>query len=77
MQSYFKNKIVWITGASSGIGEALAYELNKNGAFVILSARNTDELQRVKNALPNKNIDSTILPLDMQNTASKRSPLLL
>jgi short-subunit dehydrogenase len=70
MQSYFKNKIVWITGASSGIGEALAYELNKNGAFVILSARNTDELQRVKNALPNKNIDSTILPLDMQNTAS-------
>jgi NADPH:quinone reductase-like Zn-dependent oxidoreductase len=35
------NKIVWITGASSGIGEYLAYEFNRHGAYVILSARST------------------------------------
>lgn len=44
----YKNKIVWITGASSGIGEALAYAFAKDGAHLILSARNAKELERVK-----------------------------
>ncbi|RUT73418.1 SDR family oxidoreductase [Ancylomarina longa] len=43
-----KNKVVWITGASSGIGEALAYAFANEGAFLILSARNNDKLQQVK-----------------------------
>ena len=42
--------VVWITGASSGIGEALAYEWSKLGAWVILSARRESELERVKAA---------------------------
>ena len=58
------NKTVWITGASSGIGEALAYELASSGAKLILSARNKAELERVKNSCtdPKKHI---VVPLDV------------
>ena len=44
----YRGKVIWITGASSGIGEALAYALHKKGAKLILSARRVDELERVK-----------------------------
>jgi short-subunit dehydrogenase len=60
-----KDRIIWITGASSGIGEALAYESAKQGAKLILSARRENELQRVKKAcqLPDEHI--LVLPLDL------------
>ena len=44
----FNNKVVWITGASSGIGEALSKNFAACGASVVLSARNEGELQRVR-----------------------------
>jgi NADP-dependent 3-hydroxy acid dehydrogenase YdfG len=44
----FKDQIVWITGASSGIGEGLAHVFHKEGAEIILSARREAELERVK-----------------------------
>jgi short-subunit dehydrogenase len=48
----FKNSCVWITGASSGIGESLSIELAKRGAIVALTARSEDKLealcQRIK-----------------------------
>ena len=44
----YENKTVWITGASSGIGEALAVAWSREGARVILSARNGEELERVR-----------------------------
>lgn len=63
-------KVVWITGASSGIGEALAYEFNKKGANVILSARRVEELERVKNSCKNKEESVHILPLDLTDQDS-------
>jgi short-subunit dehydrogenase len=62
--SYFTNKIVWITGASSGIGESLTYELAKQGAKVIISARREEELKRVQQQAGHSNI--YVLPLDLE-----------
>jgi dehydrogenase/reductase SDR family member 7B len=64
----FKNKKIWITGASSGIGEALAMALADEGAHLILSARNEAELKRVKmNCIGAEQID--IVLLDIGNHA--------
>lgn len=57
-----KNKIIWITGATSGIGEELAIQLSSLGAKIILSARRVEELERVK--LKCKS-DVLVLPLDL------------
>jgi short-subunit dehydrogenase len=43
----FKNNVVIITGASTGIGEELAYQLAAQGAHLVLSARRVEELERV------------------------------
>ncbi|WP_372965832.1 SDR family oxidoreductase [Marinobacter sp.] len=64
---------VWITGASSGIGEALALQYAKDGAGLVLSARREDELKRVaarcvEAGLPEDHI--LVLPLDVTDWAS-------
>jgi short-subunit dehydrogenase len=60
--SKFKNKVVWITGASSGIGEALTIAFSNEGAKIVLSSRNENELQRVAN---NCKSETLIIPLDL------------
>ncbi|MEJ7646588.1 MAG: SDR family oxidoreductase [Chryseolinea sp.] len=63
------NKVVWITGASSGIGEAVAYALSKKKVRLILSARRTAELERVKNKCVELSGQSVyILPVDLTET---------
>lgn len=57
----FDNKVMWITGASSGIGEALAKGLLAAGAWVILSGRREDALQAVAAAAPERTL---VLPFE-------------
>lgn len=45
--SYIQDKVVIITGSSSGIGEATAIHLAKNGASVVLAARNEEKLKNL------------------------------
>lgn len=61
----WSNKVVWITGASSGIGEELACQVAQKGGIVVLSSRNEEALNRVRNRLsqPEKHM---ILPLDLE-----------
>lgn len=66
--NFFSGKTAWITGASSGIGEALAYALAANCAQLILSARRMEELERVKANIPGDRV--AILLLDLEDTAS-------
>ncbi|TLU99229.1 SDR family oxidoreductase [Dyadobacter luticola] len=61
----FKDKVVWITGASSGIGEALAMAFAREGAKLVLTARREEELKRVKNQTGLPEQDVLILPLDV------------
>lgn len=63
---YFKDKVIWITGASSGIGAALAHALSKQGAKLILSARTTEKLEAVRKSCTAPNLHE-ILPLDLGN----------
>ncbi|WP_339651305.1 SDR family NAD(P)-dependent oxidoreductase [Halopseudomonas pelagia] len=57
----FTSKVVWITGASSGIGEALANALLAQGAQVILSGRRADALQAVAAQAPERTL---VLPFE-------------
>lgn len=59
-------KVIWLTGASSGIGEGLARELSNKGYKLILSARNESKLNELKASLP-KPQDIAVLPLDLAN----------
>ncbi len=66
MQEYFFQKRIWITGASSGIGEALAYACAEAGAQLIISARNQAELDRVAAEATAKGASSVLVqPLDL------------
>ena len=58
---------IWITGASSGIGEALAYAYAREDANLILSARREDELNRVAEACKTPNNQVKVLAFDMMD----------
>lgn len=69
----FHEKVIWITGASSGIGEALARSFARSGAKVVLSARREKELKRVQadcvsDGARRENL--LVLPLDVVDHAA-------
>ncbi|MFQ5570511.1 MAG: SDR family oxidoreductase [Rhodothermales bacterium] len=65
----FEGKVVWVTGASSGIGEALAYALAERGAHLILSARREEKLRAVQAACAHAD-RHVVLPLDLASADS-------
>jgi short-subunit dehydrogenase len=70
--SEFRNKVVWITGASSGIGEAVAYEVCKNKpAAIILSApiQNLKELESVSAKCAEAGILNHVIPFDLSQSS--------
>ena len=60
-----KNKTIWITGASSGVGEGMAKVFHREGADIIISARRKPELERVKAACTSGPGGVHILPFDI------------
>ena len=61
----FDNKVIWITGASSGIGEKLVYELAKLNVKLVLSSNEEIELQRVKKNCNLSEENILLLPFDL------------
>lgn len=62
--------VVWITGASSGIGKAMAFEWVKLGYKVVLSARRVDLLEQVANEINHSGGNALVIPCDiMEETA--------
>jgi len=57
-------KRYWLIGASEGLGEALAHQLSRAGAEVILSARDADKLNDVAQALPGR---ARVVPVDVSD----------
>ena len=63
----FQNKVVVITGASSGIGEASAVEFAKNGANVILIGRRKEKLIEVENKISKHKVSTLVCVCDVSN----------
>jgi short-subunit dehydrogenase len=64
----FEDKVVWITGASSGIGESLVYEFVRRGAIVIASSNDQQGLQLVKEACESRSGMVHCVPFDLSDT---------
>jgi short-subunit dehydrogenase len=65
----FTGKVVWITGASSGIGEALVYEFAEGGAGLIISSNDLQGLERVKKNCGSLSGMITCAPFDLSDTS--------
>jgi len=68
MANFYSGKVIWVTGASAGIGEAMVKAFAKKGAVVVLTARREEELKRVQKEAGLNDSNSLILPLDLYHT---------
>lgn len=69
-----KNKqVIWITGASSGIGEALVYAYDRLGAKLIISSRNKEKLYEIKARCKSGALNVHVLALDLEDTGSLKN----
>ncbi|MCQ2960539.1 MAG: SDR family oxidoreductase [Bacteroidales bacterium] len=69
--TYFKNRIIWITGASSGIGKNIAVALSKiEGVSLILSARRVEKLEATAEECKSNGAKCIVYPIDLEQTDS-------
>jgi short-subunit dehydrogenase len=69
----FKGKIVWVTGGSSGIGEALIKKIALKGAIVIASSNDQKGLERVKRECNERSGNVYCVPFDLTDTSGIES----
>lgn len=67
MKNLFKDKVVIVTGASSGIGEATAREFARNGSKVVLAARSEEKLSEIVKEIRADNCDAIFVRTDVSN----------
>jgi short-subunit dehydrogenase len=65
-----KEKVVWITGASSGIGKAMAFEWARLGYKVVLSARRKELLEEITLEIKNGGGEALVVPVDIMEEKS-------
>ncbi len=70
MKYRLKEKVVIITGASSGIGKALAFEFAKYGSIVVLAARSVDKLNEIAESLNKKGFRAMAVETDVTSRES-------
>ncbi|MDN7136359.1 SDR family oxidoreductase [Pseudidiomarina terrestris] len=70
--TYFQGKTVWLTGASSGIGLAMAQQLAEAGAHLILTSRRAEVLEQVRTALAHPD-RHRVLALDLSQPEAAAS----
>ncbi len=68
MSMRFRDSVIWVTGASSGIGEAVVRQLDAEGADIVLSSRAADDLQTVGDGLSGVG-EKLVLPFDITDEA--------
>ncbi|MCK5681035.1 SDR family NAD(P)-dependent oxidoreductase, partial [bacterium] len=75
----FTDKIIWITGASSGIGLELSKQLAARGAKIILSSRRADLLEKIRDELPGGKSRHWVAALDLADPEAlfAQAPALL
>ena len=73
MTNQLANKTIWITGASSGVGEGMATVFHRQGANVILSGRRTAELERVQAKCTDGAGSVTVVPFDITDAAEREA----
>ncbi|HPF51907.1 MAG TPA: SDR family NAD(P)-dependent oxidoreductase [Draconibacterium sp.] len=69
----FSGKTIWITGATSGIGKAVAIELSKEKAHLILSGRNEEVLEEIGSLCKKNGSTITMVPFDLGEEKSIES----